>query len=339
MVIHLRSIVFFLILFVIVTSPVSAQTPTEYGFNTFVMVQDPLQDLERFKADAEDAVAHNQQWIRTGIASWEIAPSGDTRHIDWNYTNLAIYDEAISYAKQKGLKIYLITSGAPDWTSFWGNNYSYSNYKKVSNIYWKFLATRYQGKITVWQVFNEADYTHYRYFTPITTLTSSYLNELKGLLAAARTTIRTIDPAILITTNTAGWPMSDAIQTRWFKYFDAQKINLDVITVDVYPVDNVAEIEKLDDRVTAMKNRYLKPVIIGEIGIQTCTTCWTEEDQQIYIPMAVNQLKQANPMAIFVYQMRDRGIDPTSSEGTYGIKYNDGTPKQGYEAVLGAMAN
>jgi len=325
---------------------IHANTPliqTQYGFGVFVSATDPLQDLAKFKSDVDNSVSSHQQWIRTAIMSWEIALSGNSSgQITWNDQNLAVYDEAINYAYQKGLKIMVFVSGAPDWTSFWGNNYSFEDYQKVSINYWRFLAQRYKDKVDIWQVFNEANGIHYRYFTPLTSLTNDYLSQMNTLLASARQTIKQEDPTARITTNSLGWPINDQQEEKWLQYFDAIKDNLDEITLDLYPDNNTTEINKLGTRVSNAFNRYSKPVIIGEIGVKTCTSCWGglgEEIQKSFLPMSINQLKTGSPSIIFTYQMRDRSTDLTSGEGTFGIKYNNGEQKIGYDAVMSAMKN
>jgi len=116
-----------------------------------------------------------------------------------------------------------------------------------------------------------------------------------------------------------------------------QRVRLDTITLDLYPADDAGEIDKLGVRVSATAQHYGKRVDVGEIGLQTCKTCWTEQDQATYLPKAIASLKNAQPGVVLLYQVRDQSTDSTNGEATFGIRHYDGSPKVAYDDVIAAM--
>ena len=112
------------------------------------------------------------------------------------------------------------------------------------------------------------------------------------MLKIARDSVKAVNPNILVTTNSTGWPMSDAAQSRWQQYFDGIHANLDVISLDTYPADNLTEIQKLPIRIADIERRYGKPVIVAELGLQVAGK-WTSEDQAQFVPAAIEAAKEA----------------------------------------------
>jgi hypothetical protein len=308
---------------------------TEFGFNAGLRGSHSSSDVERFRANVDDLVANGQTWVRIGIASWVVSTGGSVDGITWSDQGLAAYDQALSYARSKGLHVFLVTSGAPDWAQ----NFAFSDYVKVSRDYWTFLAQRYRDDVDVWQVFNEADGSDFRQFKPlhVNGLSSSYLHQLKALIGTAGAVIHRANPHVKVTTNASGYPMNDAQQADWFRYFDVLAPVLDMVTVDVYPGTDSGEIDKLGARIATLRARYNKPVSIGEIGISTCRGCSSETDQRTYMPRVIASLKKGAPAVILYYALRDSAGDGGRESSSFGIVYDDGTPKPAYDAIMRAM--
>ena len=309
---------------------------TEFGFNAGLDANDLGGSLSKFEEDVDNMVANGQKWVRIGIASWLVTNGGTTRTINWNQQNLGYYDQAIAYAYRKGLKIFLLTSGAPDWTK----NYTFSDYKTVSVSYWSYLARRWGSEVSVWELFNEADAngSNYRTYQPNNgVLTTAYLSQMNTLIGAGRTVIRQANPNLLITTNCTGYPMSDAMEASWLPFFDALHGNLDIITLHMYPTTDATEINKMNQRVQGMQNRYHQPIAVGEIGLQTCTTCYTEQQQQAALVASMNNLHNSSAVIVLIYEFRDESADVTQGNATFGIEHYDGSPKVGYQAILSTM--
>ena len=283
--------------------------------------------LEDFRKDIDLLVANRQKWVRLGIIGWEVmAVRGGPRSIHWSEAALRMYDEAVDYAYSKGLQIHLVLAdGANDPST------TFADYKAIMQEYWSAIAGRYAKKVTVVQVYNESDSSHFRLVTqPVTRITDRYLQELASVLKIARDSVKAVNPNILVTTNTTGWPMSDAAQSRWHQYFDGIHANLDVISLDTYPADNLTEIQKLPIRIADIERRYGKPVIVAEVGLQVAGK-WTSEDQARFVPAAIEAAKEAAPLAIIVYQLRDEG------KNSFGLIQENRTPRASFPASIRVM--
>ena len=305
---------------------------TGFGFDTHFSPTGSNLSYTDLTANADILAANGQSWIRFDFWSWDITPSGTPTTINW--TNLAYFDQAVNYARGKGLKVMIVTA-VPDFAK----SYSLTDYLQVTKNFYSFLAGHFAGRVTVWQVFNEADSHNFRDYTPITSLSASYLAELNQVLSEARSAIKAEDPAALVSTNASGYPVNDQTQATWFAYFDAIGSNLDFLTVDLYPdVNNVLpEVAQFADRVRAVENRYNKPVAVGETGICTRSPYFSEQSQATLLPQYINALKPASPKMILVYEVQDENNNPDDCEGSFGIRRFDGTEKPAFATVMAAM--
>lgn len=304
---------------------------TGYGFTlSFDPARDAINNLSTFKRDVDLLVENGQEWVRFGIIGWEVVETwGDHQSMEWNEPALKRYDKAIAYARSKGLTINLVTADG-----HMGLDASSAQYRAMMGEYWSTLAERYARDVKIWQIYNEVDAGHYS--RPIAfdgELSDTYLAGLNSMLQIGRKAIKDASPETLISTNTMGWPMNDATEKRWLKFFDAVGSALDVIALDVYPAHYTKQIAKLSERVENMKSRYGKPVIIAEVGLQTCKECWSEEDQGKFVAAAIRDLAKAEPMAIIAYEFRD----PPKSIG-FGVLHANRAEKEGFDEIIAAMS-
>jgi len=311
------------------TTTTTLPPPGIFGFNTHLYVSGTSNlKLATFKTNVDDIVANDKAWIRFSIPDWEVAPSGNPTTINWNTANLAVYDSAINYAKDRGLKILLVTN-VPSFAK----DFSFNDYRTTTQTYYQFLANRYNGKVDIWQIFNEVNVHNYTNYELISSLPQEYLNNLNTLILLAKNTIKNIDPNTKITTNVGGWPYNDQLQNQWIQFFDAESQNLDLLTLDIYPDKDTTIINSLQTRVNQIKNRYGKPVIIGEIGMCTGDGRFSESDQGYYVPLYIQNLKLTNPTAIFVYEIQDDS-SKSGCEASFGIKYTNRSAKTSYSAIM-----
>lgn len=252
--------------------------------------------------------------------------------IIWNSTNLAIYDQAINYAIQKGLKIFLVTN-----TPAFAKGYTLDDYKTITDQYYQYLSSRWPGKIAVWQIFNESDMQNFRDYSLMTALTSSYLSDLNSVIGVAKNAIKANDPKAFTTTNVSGYPMNDTTVTRWNQFFDAVKDNLDILSLDMYPAPNLTEITKMGTRVDAVRARYSKDVAVSETGVCTMTAGYSESDQANYLTKSINSLKLSSSNIIILYEIMDEATTGGLCEGTFGIVKTDGTQKSSFGPVMSSM--
>lgn len=252
--------------------------------------------------------------------------------IIWNSTNLAVYDQAINYAIQKGLAIFLVTN-----TPAFAKGYTLDDYKTVTDQYYQYLSKRWAGKIAVWQVFNESDMQNFRDYSLMSTLSSSYLADLNSVIAVAKNAIKTNDPKAMVTTNVSGYPMNDTTIVRWYQFFDAVKDNLDLISLDMYPAPDLVEISKLGTRIDGVRARYTKDVAVAETGVCTMTGGYSETDQANYLTKSINSLKLSSANIIILYEIMDEATSGGLCEGTFGIVKTDGTKKSSFGSVMADM--
>lgn len=308
------------------TSGAERLTPG-FGFMVLFSTSGHGPSLDDFKKDIDLLAANGQNWVRLGIVGWDIMEvSGPGRQILWDEVALKQYDAAIDYVNSKGLVIHLITADAENNPAT-----SFDDYKVTLRRFWDTLAQRFANKVDVWQVYSESDTAHFRFLSqPVEDISPEYLADLGSMLAIARASIKAVNPQVLLTTTSTGWPMSDERQARWQKYFDGISQYLDVISLDVYPADSFVEIEMLPKRINDTKLRYGKPVIIAEVGLQVAGK-WTAEDQRLFVPAAIAAARQATPLAIIVYQLRDHGGN------AFGLIEEDWAPRPSFTAAIQAM--
>ncbi|WGW10755.1 hypothetical protein LWF01_11520 [Saxibacter everestensis] len=303
---------------------------TEFGFMLPVSASDPVHTLENFKAGVDLLVDNQQPWVRFGIVGFEVMDAGGDGTIIWSEPALAVYDEAIRYAHGRGLRILLGTVDGEE-----GENTPRATHIKIMSDYWAGISQRFGEMVSVWQVYNEADVSHYRTHADVSDLSAkdyqAYLDELAEMLEVANRSIKAEHPGIMLTTNTYGYPPDRRNELRWNTFLDRLVNLLDVVSLDTYPADSLDAIVILPARVDRIATRYHKPVIIAEVGLQT-TGAWNGHSQRLYLPPTIASLKAANPMAIIAYEFKDYG-----GSDRFGILRTDNTRKAAFRDVMAVM--
>lgn len=301
-----------------------------YGFNTHMYATGAYNlDLDTFKQNANAILANGHSWVRFSMNDWEVAPPPGP--LSWDYNSLDKFDQAIDYADDIGLKVFLVTN-VPTWAS----GYALDDYKTLTRDYYTFLADRYKGEVDVWQVFNEPNAHHFRDYGPVV-MDAAYLNDFNEVLAEARTAIKQKDPGAIVTTSVGGYPYDQALHDEWKQFFDSTSSKLDLLTLDVYPDDDQSIIDALKDRTDDIKRRYRKSVFIGETGMCTGDGRFTEAEQGSYVSAYIEEFKKSLPITILVYEIQDDDYKTDNCESSFGLKNADGSTKSSYSVVLGAM--
>jgi hypothetical protein len=326
-----------------------------FAFNTHLYARESNLDLRAFKANVDELAGlgiDRLAWIRFAIDDVDAFPrtDNDTHLIDCspasptncNPANLAVYDEAIDYARSKGFGVFLVTN-VPSWAKVysapvnpWEARYSLEEYKQITTAYYRVLASRYAGKVAIWQVFNEANVLTFDAYAKFT-LNDSYLRMLSETIAQARETIRSVDPGASITTNAGGWPYDASLHAQWKRYFDALHTNLEVVSLDVYPDKDRSAIDSLVSRVEEIRSRYSKPVAIAETGLCTDAARFTEADQAAYLPMYIEGFREAGASIIAIYELQDNTELSGACEQSFGLRTADGDKKASYDAVMARL--
>ena len=279
-------------------------------------------DLPRWRADIDILAQHGLNLVRTGVYPWLVAPAMGS----WDQQAADFYVEALAYARDRRLAVNLVVVGAPDWAQ----SYDLDRYTEACTWFWTTMADVFDAQVDLWQVFNEADQSHYRRFTPVT-LDAAYLTELGQLLGAARRTLG--QHGTPVTTNLTGWPMNDERQRGWYDVLDVIGESLDVVSLDLYPADNRAQIDLLPTRIDQVRRRYGKPVFVAETGLQTGSDSWSEEDQRLLLPAAIEAIRSTDIWGVCLYQLRDQ-----PSPAGFGIVKADGSPKLAFDQTLRSLA-
>lgn len=315
----------------IMSCPLAADSapkePSGVGFAVPLPGGRPGQTPQSWRADIDLLASGHMGWVRCGVPYWRVAPDGDTTHIKWDEEAAEELRAALQYATDRGLRIYL-SAGAPDWAVEFGR----VGYRRVAENFWEGLADRLGGLPSVWQVFNEADASHYSTHRPLHP-DRAYLRELASLLVAARERLGARSSGVpLITTNLSGWPMNNMTQAYWNRILDQLAPDLDLLTVDVYPQDNWDEIERLPERVEQLCARYGKPVGVAEFGLQTGGKPSRQRDALVGI---VDALRQARPTLVIGYELRDP--PPGVEFPDFGLYTHDSRAKAAAAPVLRTM--
>ncbi|HEX7349477.1 hypothetical protein [Brachybacterium sp.] len=294
--------------------------PTEFGIT---MAGPSHSTDEQFEADLTTQLELGMSWIRIPVVA-------DTVVEEWGFAAGAVVLDRLmldriargaARARERGLKVCMIVADIYD-------NPAADEDEFLRNMrqYWAGVAEPLVEHVDVWQVFNEPDGAHFRTLDTVPSgQRPEYLRTLARALGAAHQEFERADPEVTITTNLYGYPLNDAMERRWVESLDVLAPHLDVLTVDAYPELSEQEARELPQRIDRLGERYGKEVMLGEIGLQTCSQCWTEAQQAEAYAMYVDLYADSLIPVLFFYQLRDDGTD--TGEGTYGILKFDGTPK------------
>jgi len=322
-------------------NPVNDNDCVEKGVNTkmFAYISFNL-NLDTFKRNIDELATQGVLWVRLPIFEWEIARTpGTVNNIPWNLSELSKYDEAINYAKSRGLKIYLVNA-FPGWAK----DYSHEDYKKFVRNYLDFLSKRYRGKIDIWQVFNEPDIHYFRTYECIVKpncdapdpFPAGYLEQLQDILSSAREVIKGNNPNVVVTTNVGG---GRPFHSSWEVFLNVVGSALDAISLDIYPETDEDMINSLPQKISYYRQKYQKPVYVAEVGMNTFYH--TEEEQAMYLPRYLDKLKEGRPNLILLYEYQNsvpaEKAREDNGEEAFGIKRRDGSRKLAYDAVINKL--
>lgn len=317
-------------------------TSIEYGFNTHLNPtgtgNESNLSLSFFHTTVDALVANQQKWVRLNIVPGHVVGlTSGSNNMSWNETNLQQYDDAISYAKVKGLKVYLLSS-TPDFANY----FSDTEYTKITTDYFTYLAQRYKGKVDVWQIYNEADTLNYKGYPspPLPDVSQpypvNYLSGLKTNIEAAKSAIKSVDPTPLITTNVTGFVLNQTLYDKWNTFFSVIGPSLDILSFDLYP-QNTSEINTIKNAIAGVASSYAKPIIIAETGIPTGDGRFDEAAQSSILIQILDQVRPLLPKAILYYQYSDTIQDNNKTEGSFGVVKIDGSQKLSYSTIMQNM--
>lgn len=302
-------------------------------------------NLATFKRDIDLMVEYGQTWARFAVPAWAISYYDNDRNYilktaagNPDVDVYTYYQEAIQYMNDAGLNIYMISVG----TTAQGSQFTQAEYIENISKHWEFLAENFADDVDVIQIYNEAQGYHYRFYEEVDEADfQSYWEEMSGMFAIARSIFKAENPDVQMTTNSFGWPIWYDVEAEWLAFFDVVGENLDVITLDMYP-DTQDQIPRLAEFIKNAKDRYGKPVIVGETGRQGYVDAGNDYSRSIpgqeeNVVLYMNAFRESEATAILMYQLRDTGPDQTQGEQNFGILEYDGSRKASFDGIMYSM--
>lgn len=283
--------------------------------------------MDLFEADLDTVAGLGMGSVRIGavaehiVADWGVEGGRYTGAVGLSEEGMSALDRGLDLARDRDLAIYLMSVDA-----YAGEAIPDEDFDRLMHDYWTALAERFADRVSLWQIFNEADGSHYRTYEKVdAAVDAAYAADLARQVAAARDAIRAVRGDARVTMNLGGYPVDAALFARWETVLDTLAPSLDVVTVDAYPDLSDAALSALVTELGDLRERHGKPVAIGEIGLPTCPTCYTAQQQSEAYERYVAALGDAGLEGVYFYMLRDaEGTDPESS---FGVADADGRAK------------
>jgi len=278
-------------------------------------------------------------WVRIEFRWNEAEPSSKGSY-DSNI--IARYDQAIDTARATGAKVLVFVNGSPRWAS--GSRIPMMKPQNPADYadFVRYVATRYAGRVSAWEVWNEENTTR---FWPSGPSPSAYV----PLLKAAYPVVKAADPSALVVFGGVSQNDYSYIEGA---YAAGAKGYFDVMAVHPYPGPNAPEsVWNSNGRISPLafsgfrevRSSMLargddKPIWLTEFGWSTTTTeSWgvTQSQQADYLTRAYRLLESYPYVRIaYWYNLRNNFWDSDADtwETQLGLMRTDFTHKPSYAA-------
>ena len=323
----------------------------------------PTLCLPAIASGAGKAVSTDLAW---GIPSSEFAPTGEAIsdvgagwvriEFRWNEAEpsskgsydqniIARYDRAIDTARAAGAKVLVFVNGSPRWAS--GSRVSMTKPQDPADYadFMRFVATRYAGRVSAWEVWNEENTPRFWSSGPSP---AAYV----PLLKAAYPAVKAADPGAAVVFGGVSQNDYSFIEGA---YAAGAKGYFDVMAVHPYPGPNPPEtVWSQNGRIAPtsftgfreVRSSMLargddKPIWLTEFGWSTETAdSWgvTASQQADYLTRAYRLLESYPYVTLaYWYNLRNNfwDSDADSWETQLGLMRTDFTHKPSYEAFKG----
>ena len=277
------------------------------------------------------------KWIRFGMPWPDLEPSRGA----WNFAKT---DLAVNKAAARGIKVLGLLGGSPPWANG-GLPYVYPPTDLASwrHYLWT-LATRYRGKVSAWEIWNEENITWFWMWPDA--------NAYVSLVKETTPVIRSVDPsATIVMGGVAG--LDPNFLDACFKAGVADYV--DAIAYHPYPETfqflnyepQESNCRYIVDWLHSLMAAYTsKPLQlwITEFGWTTCSGTppgVSEATQASYLLRTLVNYAGLPVDKVFYYNLYDESYDPAAQEANYGLLANDFRKKPAYscfatfERVLG----
>jgi polysaccharide biosynthesis protein PslG len=297
----------------------------------------PDQDFAPTQAAITDIGA---QWVRLTILWNEGEPQ---QKGSYNTKTLNKWDKAVATAQAAGANIVATVGRSPSWASGSTNQYMPPQDPADYADFVSFLANRYEGKVDVWEIWNEQNSTR---FWP----TGPDAAEYTRLLQAAYPAVKAADPAALVAFGGLAYSdffyVGQAYKAGVKGYFDIMATHpySDQYSPEYkwYAAPGVLTIKSFDAyrevRRRMLVNGDDKPIWFTEFGWSSCTTaarCVTSEQQASYLTRALCMMEQDPYVQVALwYNLRNNhwNDDLDSWETQLGLMKTTFERKPSYDA-------
>lgn len=364
--------------------PPQTNSPKEVGFSFHLHI-DRNPSIYQFSNPLNsNALISNAQelqgkvdWLRIYIHSWEFIKEIRTAtSMEFDEATLEELKSTIQTVKNMGFKVQINTQPPAAWPYQEPNQpakLSEVNASQFENVI-KPMTQTYFNRIArdlsfvdAWQIINEGNWRHYLdYYTAVSDPNNNIwpsdelLRQIRGVVEAARTEIRSFNPSAKILSNTAHWPMGSNstyrtnVKNALYKYHANLRDLIDIVAVDIYPLvgdRNVYDDSKtsgltspqsiLVDEVNALRDQFADKIFSIEETGKGCNT-----DRATDATTMINWFakSKANRLIYFQYQdYRPPFQDPATytCENQFGIRYTSdaGQTKPSYNDIMTPLGN
>lgn len=285
------------------------------------------------------------RWLRVDVGWASVQEEGRDTAAQWYLDRL---DATVDGARERGMKVWAMLWSTPAWARDGGDLTTppedHADYAAAAAL----LASRYAGRVSVWELWNEANTQGFFAGSPA---------DYAALFRAGAAAVRAADPAAWV--STAGTSLADP---GWLDAVlddlggDAARL-VDVVSVHPYPVPadaapaittdpaggNLGGLDRT--REVLLEHGLYVPVVVGELGWSTHPNAAdtpqesrgvTGDEQAAYLAAALQLVASRFPYvaAVFVYDDRDTDTDD-AHQANFGLLTRDLEPKAAL-SVLGA---
>lgn len=298
-----------------------SRTQGRFGFT----ISPPTPGLSEFRRDVRAVSDLGVAWVRFGVVANDVVASWfEDNRVRFDDAACETYRQAFDIVEAEGLRVNLLTvdgvAGVPDEEV----------YLRLMGQYWSGVAKRFGTRVDIWQVFNEANDLDFRSASPIRGSIDEYHAALDRAIGRARASIHQFSPSVAVTTNAGGYPVNDATERNWQRFFAAVGGSLDIVTVDIYPVLSEAANATLPARFERLRELTGKPLAVGEFGLQTGEQLYSEAEQVASLTTTITELAETCASPIFVYRLRDDGAE---NDDGFGLFEQNGQAKSSFAPV------
>ena len=278
------------------------------------------------------------RWVRLEFRWNEAEPSSKG---SYDQNTIAKYDRAIDTARAAGAKVLVFVNGAPRWASGSRATMAAPQHPADYADFVRYVATRYAGKVSAWEVWNEENTAR---FWPSGPSPAAYV----PLLKATYPVVKSVDPNALVVFGGVSQNDYTFIEGA---YAAGAKGYFDVMAVHPYPGSGPPEpVWYENGRVTPgsftgftevrkamLANSDDKPIWLTEFGWSTTSQGWgvSLSEQADYLTRAYRLLEAYPYIDVAVwYNLRNNHWDNDADtwETQLGLMRTDFVKKPSYQA-------